>query len=34
MSAKIYASGWVDYLHLAKGERAVVVNVLWELDRT
>ena len=31
-SAKIYASGWVDYLHLAKwnGEWKIV-NVLWEL---
>src|SRR5690349_15025449 len=31
-SAKIYASGWVDYLHLAKWSgRWVIVNVLWEL---
>lgn len=31
-SAKIYASGWVDYLHLAKWRgRWVIVNVLWEL---
>src|SRR6266478_3001438 len=31
-SAKIYASGWVDYLHLAKWNRRwVIVNVLWEL---
>jgi len=31
-SAKIYASGWVDYLHLAKSNgRWVIVNVLWEL---
>jgi len=31
-SAKIYASGWVDYLHLAKWNgRWVLVNVLWEL---
>jgi hypothetical protein len=31
-SAKIYASGWVDYLHLAKWQgRWVIVNVLWEL---
>jgi len=31
-SAKIYASGWVDYLHLAKWNgRWVIVNVLWEL---
>jgi hypothetical protein len=31
-SARIYASGWVDYLHLAKwnGEWRIV-NVLWEL---
>ena len=33
-SAKIYASGWVDYLHLAKWNgRWVIVNVLWELRR-
>jgi len=31
-SAKIYASGWVDYLHLAKWNGCwVIVNVLWEL---
>jgi len=31
-SAKIYASGWVDYLHLAKWNgRWVIVNVLWDL---
>lgn len=31
-SAKIYASSWVDYLHLAKWQgRWVIVNVLWEL---
>jgi hypothetical protein len=31
-SAKIHASGWVDYLHLAKSNgRWVIVNVLWEL---
>jgi len=31
-SAKIYASGWVDYLHLAKWNgRWVIVNVLREL---
>lgn len=31
-SAKVYASGWVDYLHLAKWNgRWVIVNVLWEL---
>jgi hypothetical protein len=31
-SAKVYASGWVDYLHLAKWHgRWVIVNVLWEL---
>ena len=31
-SAKIYASGWVDDLHLAKWNgRWVIVNVLWEL---
>jgi hypothetical protein len=31
-SAKIYASGWVDYLHLARWRgRWVIVNVLWEL---
>jgi hypothetical protein len=31
-SAKVIASGWVDYLHLAKWNgRWVIVNVLWEL---
>lgn len=31
-SAKVMASGWVDYLHLAKWNgRWVIVNVLWEL---
>jgi hypothetical protein len=31
-SARINASGWVDYLHLAKWNgRWVIVNVLWEL---
>jgi len=31
-SAKIDASGWVDYLHLAKwNTRWVIINVLWEL---
>lgn len=31
-SAKIIASGWIDYLHLAKWNgRWVIVNVLWEL---
>ena len=31
-SAKIIASDWVDYLHLAKWRgRWVIVNVLWEL---
>ena len=31
-SAKIYASGWVDYLHLAKSNgQWKIVNVLWEL---
>jgi hypothetical protein len=31
-SAKIFASGWVDYLHLAKWNgRWVIINVLWEL---
>ena len=31
-SAKIYASGWIDYLHLAKWRgRWVIINVLWEL---
>jgi hypothetical protein len=31
-SAKIVASDWVDYLHMAKWNgRWVIVNVLWEL---
>jgi len=31
-SARIDASGWVDYLHLARWNgRWVIVNVLWEL---
>jgi hypothetical protein len=31
-SAKIIASDWVDYLHLAKWNgRWVIVNVLWEM---
>ena len=31
-SAKIEASSWVDYLHLAKWNgRWLIVNVLWEL---
>ena len=31
-SAKIIASDWIDYLHLAKWRgRWVIVNVLWEL---
>ena len=31
-SAKIDASGWIDYLHLAKWRgRWVIINVLWEL---
>jgi hypothetical protein len=31
-SAKIYATGWIDYLHLAKWRgRWVIINVLWEL---
>ncbi|MGH7585992.1 MAG: nuclear transport factor 2 family protein [Gemmatimonadales bacterium] len=30
-TAKIHASGWVDYLHLAEWNgRWVIVNVLWE----
>ncbi|HEX3252957.1 MAG TPA: nuclear transport factor 2 family protein [Pyrinomonadaceae bacterium] len=34
-SAKIVASDWVDYLHLAKWRgRWVIVNVLWELKPT
>ena len=32
-SAKIIASTWIDYLHLAKWEgRWVIVNVLWQLN--
>ena len=31
-SAKIIASDWIDYLHLAKWQgRWVIINVLWEL---
>ena len=31
-SAKVVASDWIDYLHLAKfNGRWVIVNVLWEL---
>lgn len=31
-SAKVVASDWIDYLHLAKWNgRWVIVNVLWEL---
>jgi putative lumazine-binding protein len=31
-SVKIVASGWIDFLHLAKWNgRWVIVNVLWEL---
>ena len=31
-SAKVIASDWIDYLHLAKWNgRWVIVNVLWEL---
>jgi hypothetical protein len=31
-SARLNASGWVDYLHLARWNgRWVIVNVLWEL---
>ena len=34
-SAKIIASTWIDYLHLAKWNgRWVIVNVLWELKPT
>lgn len=34
-SAKIIASDWIDYLHLAKWNgRWVIVNVLWELKPT
>jgi len=34
-SAKVVASKWVDYLHLAKfNDRWVIVNVLWELKPT
>ncbi len=32
-TAKIVASDWIDYLHLAKFDgRWVIVNVLWELN--
>jgi hypothetical protein len=31
-SARVVASGWIDYMHLAKWSgRWVIVNVLWEL---
>jgi hypothetical protein len=31
-SVKVVASGWVDYMHMAKWNgRWVIVNVLWEL---
>ena len=31
-SVKVVASGWVDYMHMAKSNgRWVIVNVLWEL---
>jgi AAA+ superfamily predicted ATPase len=34
-TAKIIASDWVDYLHLAKWKgRWVIVNVLWEMKPT
>lgn len=34
-SAKVIASGWVDYMHLAKWNgRWVIVNVLWEMKPT
>jgi AAA+ superfamily predicted ATPase len=34
-SAKVIASDWVDYLHLAKWKgRWVIVNVLWEMKPT
>lgn len=34
-SAKVIASDWVDYMHLAKWNgRWVIVNVLWELKST
>ena len=34
-SAKVIASDWIDYLHLAKWNgRWVIVNVLWELKPT
>lgn len=34
-SAKIVASEWIDYLHLAKWNgRWVIVNVLWEMKPT
>jgi hypothetical protein len=30
-SAKVVASGWIDYMHLARWNgRWVIVNVLWE----
>jgi hypothetical protein len=30
-SAKIFATAWIDYLHLAKWEgRWVIINVLWQ----
>jgi hypothetical protein len=33
-TAKVIASGWVDYLQLHKWHgRWVIVNVLWELDK-
>lgn len=32
-SAKIVASGWIDYLHLIRWNGAwVIVNVLWDLE--
>lgn len=34
-SVKVVASGWIDYLHMAKSNgRWVIVNVLWELKKT
>jgi len=34
-SAKVIASDWIDYLHLAKWNgRWVIVNVLWEMKPT
>jgi Putative lumazine-binding len=34
-SAKVVASDWIDYLHLARWNgRWVIVNVLWELKPT